>query len=117
MRRYKQVLDDLNAAKMKLQQATQPKLDRRYDVCTINVVRDLEATVEDLELELLQTVRCRDCVHLREVYCHPWNKDVGKGSVIERFGWICVPPEFEDKTIFFDNTDGYCEMFEQKHSK
>jgi len=114
MRMYKNILDELDAAKMRLQQATIPKMDRINDACSIDRIRDLEATVEELKLELLQAVRCKDCIHLKEIFCHPWNKDIGKGSIIDRLGWACAPPETGGKAIFFDNNQGRCELFEQK---
>jgi len=114
MRRYKLILDDLNAAKMRLQQISQPKMDRLVDHLAISFLKE---EVKDLEKELLQAVRCKDCRYLREVFCHPWNKTIGKGQINERLGWVCTPPEFEGKAIYFDNNQGRCEMFEQKAKK
>jgi hypothetical protein len=114
MRRYKTVLDELNAAKMRLQQESAPKMDRRNSMRRTEQLYELRGEVKLLELELLQTVRCKDCKYLQEIFCHPTNKNIGKGSIIERLGWVCTPPEFKDKIYFFDNKDGYCELFEQK---
>lgn len=58
---------------------------------------------------------CCLCKHRLPIFCHPWNKEVGKGSILKQFGWVCMEPE-RTHSIFFDleHSHGMCELFERK---
>ena len=114
MRSYKEVIDELNAVRSQLREEQHVKLTK---ILREPVIQELSDKLADLEIELKQTVRCQECNHIREIYKHPMNKKLGKGSTIDRLGWVCVPPIDEGKAYFFDNRNGHCELFEQKINK
>jgi hypothetical protein len=111
MRLYIKVIDDINAVRSQLKEELNVKLTKTMRE---DLIQELKDKLANLEKELLQTVRCQECAYLREIYKHPMNKKLGKGSVIDRMGWVCIPPLKEEKIHFFDNKDGRCELFEQK---
>ena len=59
---------------------------------------------------------CCNCKHLVEVRCHPWNKTIGKGSIMTNLGYGCsvmYPDENINEVqsvIFRESVHGLCEM-------
>jgi hypothetical protein len=61
---------------------------------------------------------CCNCIHQLKLMKHPWNKEFGKGSIMESCGWVCTQT-FEDGSnrgmgIYFDFEHGMCEMHHRK---
>jgi len=57
---------------------------------------------------------CCDCKHQREVFKHPFNVLIGKGSITELLGYVCA---FDGNLIFKENIHGYCECYTPKNNK
>jgi len=113
MRTKKEILDELNKERSELRDMTSHKMDKRLTERRLEAILEQKRLVTKLEKEYIAVVSCIECKHLREVFCHPSNKDIGKGSIVDRMGWICISPETKG-AVFFDNQYGYCEMFESK---
>lgn len=116
MRIKKVILDELNKERSKLTEMRNPKMDKRFTESYLIKIKKQIKLVNALEKEYIASVSCIDCIHLKETMCHPSNKIIGKGTIIDRLGWVCINPE-SDKTYFFENQYGYCELFEQKKNK
>ena len=43
---------------------------------------------------------CCNCIHQLKLMKHPWNKEFGKGSIMESCGWVCTQT-FEDDRFKF----------------
>jgi len=61
---------------------------------------------------------CCNCANRYKLYCHPWNKNKGKGPLNDLFGYVCclpLSPEEGNKMIFFDkeHNHGLCEMYKE----
>lgn len=63
-------------------------------------------------------MQCKDCEYSTTLYCHPWNKHIGRGSILDILGSICLLPDDDDSHGFhavFQEKTGYgCEMFKRK---
>ena len=112
-RTKKTILDELNKERSELYTMRNPKMDKRFTEPYLKKLKKKIKFVKELEKEYLAAVSCIDCKHLKETMCHPSNKKVGNGSIIDRMGWVCIHPEI-GKAVFFEDQYGYCEMFEQK---
>ena len=62
---------------------------------------------------------CCNCKFQLKLMCHPWNKNFGKGNIIEQCGWVCIEPELgEGKSgIYYDRVHGMCENWESRNKK
>ena len=112
-RTKKTILDELNKERSELYTMRNPKMDKRFTKEYIAKIKKQKILVDELEKEYLAAVSCIECTHLKELFKHPRNKIVGKGSIIDRMGWVCMHPEISGG-VFFEDQYGYCEMFEQK---
>jgi len=63
---------------------------------------------------------CCNCQNQRKLMCHPWNKEFGKGSIMESCGWVCLFPlddgSSKGEVIFFDREHGMCELYTENKS-
>ena len=70
---------------------------------------------------------CCNCELRKPLMCHPSNGNrklygfiedkfkFGKGSIMERCGWVCTAPIHDDGSFtFFDFDHGMCEMYRRK---
>jgi len=59
---------------------------------------------------------CCNCNNQIELRKHPGNNDFGKGSIMEKCGYVCVAKFDMDENyktgIFFDSVHGMCEMWQ-----
>lgn len=55
---------------------------------------------------------CCNCIHQKEVLCHPDNEEIGRGNISRLLGWGCSTPMdgMENKIIFSEGKHGFCEM-------
>ena len=59
---------------------------------------------------------CCNCKHQVKLMKHPWNKEFGKGSIMEQCGWVCVaqngdePKGEQVKVGFMDGEHSLCEL-------
>jgi len=112
MKTQKEIRDLLNKEKSKLRDLTHRKMDKtlRKDDIEIQKIK-----VNSLEKELQNTDSCINCRYLRPIMKHPKNKGVGRGSIIDRMGWVCIlPDDAGTNTYFFEDQYGLCEMFVKK---
>jgi len=59
--------------------------------------------------------KCSHCKNLRQLMKHPQNKTIGKGSILESMGFVCIAPldkESQWKAYFFEKDNGECELIE-----
>ena len=63
---------------------------------------------------------CCKCVNLKNIMCHPFNNDIGKGEVSKQLWFVCVVtirnPFETDNCYFFENEHGSCELFIKKQT-
>jgi len=57
---------------------------------------------------------CCNCKSQLRLMCHPYNKEIGNGSILTPLGYICIV-RFDDgsnegKAIFFEKEHGMCEL-------
>jgi hypothetical protein len=59
---------------------------------------------------------CCVCKHQILINSHPWNKNIGVGSISETFGWACTvfSDDMPNVAIFSESQHGMCEMFTKK---
>lgn len=61
---------------------------------------------------------CCNCKNQLELACHPSNHKIGKGSILDNIGYICLGLNKEDptyqKAVFMDNKHGMCELYSKK---
>lgn len=59
---------------------------------------------------------CADCQYLVQVNKHPWNVlPHSKGDMRDHMGFACLLfREDNNKAIFMDHADGFCECFTEK---
>lgn len=63
----------------------------------------------------MENLSCKTCKFLLPVYCHPWNQNVGKGSMSIKLGYVCTLfVELNNKTIFQETDTGLCECHTSK---
>ena len=64
---------------------------------------------------------CCNCQHRYKVYCSPWNKTIGHGSISKILGYGCLALyNMEDKKgiIFSEREHGFCECYiSESHSR
>ena len=56
---------------------------------------------------------CCNCQHQLNLFKHPWNKEVGQGSINEQMGYVCTAFDEMDNSkqaIFFEHKHGMCEL-------
>lgn len=56
---------------------------------------------------------CCNCKNQLTLTSHPWNKDFGKGSILEVCGYACTAIQ-KNAAVFFESKHGYCEMHDPK---
>lgn len=57
---------------------------------------------------------CASCQYCLEVRCHPWNESIGKGSMNDKLGYVCLLFKDDNKlAIFMNNDKGSCECHTQ----
>jgi len=58
---------------------------------------------------------CCTCKNQIELFCHPWNKKYGKGTLNDNCGYACLvmfnKNNFKRAGIFFDTPHGLCELY------
>lgn len=62
---------------------------------------------------------CCNCLHQRELMCHPCNSNIGKGSILKGMGAYACIVIFGDGSnlgtaVFFDKKHGLCELHKDK---
>ena len=57
---------------------------------------------------------CANCSSCFVLHKHPWNKDIGKGSIMEPMGYFCMMIDDEVHPIFMDSDSGCCENWQLK---
>ncbi len=60
--------------------------------------------------DVLTGVCCCNCLNQRELMCHPWNKDFGKGYKEQRCGWVCTDTSNQYSLEYTDYRNGICEQ-------
>jgi hypothetical protein len=63
-----------------------------------------------------KTECCCKCQHQTPLNCHPWNQSIGKGSISDRMGWVCLEFKEENIGVFSDTEHGMRELFEERES-
>lgn len=61
--------------------------------------------------ESLEGKSCTTCKFLIPIYCHPWNREVGRGAITEKLGYMCT---FFDEYIFCETSrinEAICECY------
>jgi hypothetical protein len=58
----------------------------------------------------LEGQSCASCQYLIPVFCHPCNKEIGKGKVSQQLGFVCTLfQEDSNASIFLKVNTGICE--------
>ncbi len=58
---------------------------------------------------------CCNCVWQMPITGHPWNKNPAfKGSVTDKIGFGCCPPDLFPIITFFESPHGMCECHSRK---
>lgn len=59
---------------------------------------------------------CCSCRYQKPIVSHPWNEnDLTRGPITSIIGYGCNMPDI-DRTVFFENKHGMCEMHEFKNN-
>ncbi|PKP11985.1 MAG: hypothetical protein CVU09_00355 [Bacteroidetes bacterium HGW-Bacteroidetes-4] len=60
---------------------------------------------------------CKNCKNMLQLMKHPQNIKIGNGNITEHMGFVCtvnIDGSNIGKGYFFENSNGLCELFQQK---
>jgi hypothetical protein len=62
---------------------------------------------------------CCNCSNQTPVVGHPANRFIGRGSIIQPFGFICdgLKTEGENLSVFLETPHGFCELYLPKQKE